>query len=99
MDRRCPGKKAPALDSWRTVTYGEAKGDHHAQEVLGCDANGRDYPGSRQHDQHVTHFTGIGSGPDLKTPWGEPDLQGIWTDETDTPLQRPAQYANQEFFT
>jgi hypothetical protein len=35
----------------------------------------------------------------LKTPWGEPDLQGIWTDETDTPLQRPAQYANQEFFT
>src|SRR5262245_31201466 len=34
-----------------------------------------------------------------KTPWGEPDLQGIWTDETDTPLQRPAQYANQEFFT
>ena len=37
--------------------------------------------------------------PTLKTPWGEPDLQGIWTDETDTPLQRPAQYANQEFFT
>ena len=22
----------------------------------------------------------------LKTPWGEPDLQGIWTDESDTPL-------------
>ncbi len=37
--------------------------------------------------------------PTPKTPWGEPDLQGIWTDETDTPLQRPAQYANQEFFT
>ena len=35
----------------------------------------------------------------LKTPWGEPDLQGIWTDETTTPLQRPAKYANQEFFT
>ena len=31
--------------------------------------------------------------PVLKTPWGEPDLQGIWTDETDTPLQRPAKYA------
>jgi hypothetical protein len=39
------------------------------------------------------------TGQALKTPWGEPDLQGIWTDETDTPLQRPAQYANQEFFT
>jgi hypothetical protein len=35
----------------------------------------------------------------VKTPWGEPDLQGIWTDETDTSLQRPAKYANQEFFT
>jgi hypothetical protein len=39
------------------------------------------------------------SAPVLKTPWGEPDLQGIWTDEFDTPLQRPAEYANQEFFT
>jgi hypothetical protein len=37
--------------------------------------------------------------PALKTPWGEPDLQGIWTDETDTPLQRPAKYADQQFFT
>jgi hypothetical protein len=35
----------------------------------------------------------------LKTPWGEPDLQGIWKDEFDTPLQRPAKYVNQEFFT
>ena len=39
------------------------------------------------------------SAPTLKTPWGEPDLQGIWTDETDTPLQRSPRYANQEFFT
>jgi hypothetical protein len=39
------------------------------------------------------------SAPSLKTPWGEPDLQGIWMDESDTPLQRPAKYANQEFFT
>jgi len=34
-----------------------------------------------------------------KTPWGEPDLQGIWTDQADTPLERPAKYADQEFFT
>jgi hypothetical protein len=37
--------------------------------------------------------------PAVKTPWGEPDLQGIWTVENDTPLQRPAKYAAQEFFT
>jgi hypothetical protein len=35
----------------------------------------------------------------LKTPWGEPDLQGNWTDESDTPLQRSPKYAAQEFFT
>ena len=37
--------------------------------------------------------------PLSKTAWGEPDLQGIWTDEFETPLQRPVKYANQEFFT
>jgi hypothetical protein len=37
--------------------------------------------------------------PALTTPWGEPDLQGIWTDETDTPLQRSPKFADQEFFT
>ena len=42
---------------------------------------------------------GSATTPALKTPWGEPDLQGIWTDEFDTPLQRPARYAEQEFFT
>jgi hypothetical protein len=40
-----------------------------------------------------------GAGPIIMTPWGEPDLQGIWTVESDTPLQRPAKYADQEFFT
>jgi hypothetical protein len=44
--------------------------------------------------------SGAGKPPSaLTTPWGEPDLQGIWTDETDTPLQRSLKFANQEFFT
>ena len=38
-----------------------------------------------------------GSAP--RTPWGAPDLQGIWSREVDIPLERPAKYANQEFFT
>ncbi len=32
-----------------------------------------------------------------RTPWGEPDLQGIWTDETDIPLQRLAKYGTRNF--
>jgi hypothetical protein len=39
------------------------------------------------------------SNTTLKTPWGEPDLQGIWTDEFDMPLQRAAKYGDQELFT
>lgn len=30
----------------------------------------------------------------LRTPWGEPDLQGIWNGDTLTPLERPARWAN-----
>jgi hypothetical protein len=41
----------------------------------------------------------VAKADEVVTPWGEPDLQGIWTDEFDTPLQRSAKYANQEFFT
>ncbi len=39
------------------------------------------------------------AGPPPNTPWGHPDLQGIWLDEFDTPFERPAQNANKEFFT
>jgi hypothetical protein len=43
--------------------------------------------------------TSTTAGPAPKTAWGHPDLQGIWLDEFETPLERPARYANQEFFT
>jgi hypothetical protein len=41
----------------------------------------------------------VGTKPSLRTSWGEPDLQGIWTRDVDIPLERPAKYANQEFFS
>jgi hypothetical protein len=47
----------------------------------------------------VSAQTPASAGTSLKTPWGEPDLQGIWTEEYDTPLQRPARVANQASFT
>ncbi len=34
-----------------------------------------------------------------RTPDGHPDLQGVWTNGTLTPLQRPAELAAKEFFT
>src|SRR5476649_516756 len=39
------------------------------------------------------------AAPAPKTAWGEPDLQGIWTDDFQLVLQRPARYATKEFFT
>ena len=39
------------------------------------------------------------AGTTAKTAWGDPHLQGIWTDDYQTPLQRAAKYANKELFT
>jgi hypothetical protein len=34
-----------------------------------------------------------------RTPDGKPDLQGVWSNAIITPLERPAAFANKEFFT
>src|SRR5262245_11339840 len=39
------------------------------------------------------------SGKALKTPWGEPDLQGLWTNKTITPLERPRDLGTKEFYS
>ncbi len=33
------------------------------------------------------------------TAWGDPDLQGVWTNQTPTPLERPPGMAEKEFLT
>ena len=40
-----------------------------------------------------------GSSPPPRTSWGDPDLQGTWTNTTTTPLQRPADLQGKEFLT
>src|SRR4029079_13512067 len=37
--------------------------------------------------------------PAPRTAWGDPDLTGIWTGSTITPLERPDQFAGREFLT
>jgi len=51
------------------------------------------------HPAEMTAQNQAPTAPALKTAWGEPDLQGIWTVEYDTPLQRSPRFAEQEFFT
>ena len=38
-------------------------------------------------------------GSQHKTPWGDPDLQGIWSNQTPTPLERPEALAGKATFT
>jgi hypothetical protein len=33
------------------------------------------------------------------TPWGHPDLQGVWDYRTITPMQRPEQFGDREFYS
>ena len=47
----------------------------------------------------VAGQTPAATGSATKTAWGDPDFQGIWTDEFQTPLQRQAKYAGKELFT
>ena len=42
---------------------------------------------------------GPSSGPLPRTPWGDPDLQGVWNNNTVVPLQRPADHAGREALT
>jgi hypothetical protein len=34
-----------------------------------------------------------------RNEWGQPDLRGVWNFSSNTPLERPAKYADQEFLT
>src|SRR5215475_1183407 len=35
----------------------------------------------------------------FRTPWGEPDLQGIWSNRFVTPLERPKEFGTRQFLT
>ena len=44
--------------------------------------------------------TGAQSASDPpRTPWGTPDFGGVWLNATVTPLERPPELGNQEFYT
>jgi hypothetical protein len=34
-----------------------------------------------------------------RTPWGDPDLRGTWTNSTTTPMERPDEFGAREFLT
>ena len=47
----------------------------------------------------LTLLPGLATSQALQTPWGEPDLQGIWSNPSVTPLERPEAFGSREFLT
>ena len=47
----------------------------------------------------LTPLSGQDAATALRTPWGEPDLQGLWDIKTITPLERPLALGTKEFYT
>ena len=41
----------------------------------------------------------IDSYLDTETPWGDPNIQGVWDKRTITPLERPARFENRAFLS
>ena len=41
----------------------------------------------------------VAAQPPGRTPWGDPDLQGIWTNRTTTPLERPSDFEGRTALT
>ena len=56
-----------------------------------------------QHTRAIPGFTGAAGHSQIsrtpRTPWGDPDLQGVWTGSTLTPLERPTALTGKEFLT
>src|SRR5260221_10956355 len=46
-----------------------------------------------------TAIAGQAPAPTLKTSWGEPDLQGLWSADEQVPLQRTEKNKGKEFYT
>jgi hypothetical protein len=51
------------------------------------------------HRDRIAFRKAPAASPVQPTPWGEPDLQEMSTDESDVPLRRSPNHTNQEFFT
>ena len=50
----------------------------------------------------IVGVAALASGPlagQSLTPWGDPDLQGIWTNDVVTPFERPATLGQRELLT
>ena len=94
------------LDSFGS--NGAAPGEFRALHHIASDSQGNLYTAEAQRGRRAQKFTFTGFAPAdeargsargngwtaPRTAWGEPDLQGLWTSATLTPLERPERQAD-----
>ena len=63
--------------------------------------NGPQFPGLLVVASLTVCVSGVAGAQDSvsRTPWGVPDLQGVWDFRTITPMERPRDFAEKEFLT
>ncbi len=85
---RTANRKGRAMGTGRFATAGAAAALLVAVVLLGATRIGL-----------TGQTAGSRADASIRTPWGEPDLQGIWTTEVDTPFERPERFGDREFLT
>jgi hypothetical protein len=75
------------------VGVAEAAGDQQAQ---GAPSVSRGGEGTQSPPPRARTAAAAKNWTPPRTPWGEPDLEGIWSYATITPLERPAEQAGRE---
>jgi hypothetical protein len=56
-------------------------------------------PAAAQGPARETARTRASAAKQLRTAWGDPDLQGVWTNTTTTPFERPDAFAGKQVLT
>ena len=47
----------------------------------------------------IMAVSGVSAQETPKTPWGAPDLQGVWDFRSITPMERPEEFGDKAFLT
>src|SRR5210317_1929720 len=47
----------------------------------------------------LSYAQNVGDYTAPRTEWGQPDLQGVWNFNSETPMQRPERFGTREFLT